>query len=320
MIRRLLFAFAAVSLMAQAPVIHFDAFHRDLGRITPDRKVTATYEVTNAGNAVLSITQVRPSCGCTATVLGKWSIAPGESTQLVATFNPQGYRGQVRKSIEVFCNDPKTPTVTLSFEANVVQDIMPSVDALYLTAARTRPAQAVVRYSPGDGQPVKITEARAPGAPFLAFTWHQDGQDSVLNVTLDGQKVPKGQFRGIESATVRFTNPRMPELPLDIQWELQPAIVATPSVLVFEGKAGTDQHLHLVLKQADGKPFRVTGESCSLSQVRVMGLMQAPAPQQTLDVVLPASVKAGRYSETLALETTDPDQPELTLRIAAILK
>jgi hypothetical protein len=320
MIRRLLFACAAVSLMAQAPVIHFDTFHHDFGRITPDRKVSTSYRVTNTGNAVLSITQVRPSCGCTATVLGKWSIAPGESTELAATFDPHGYRGPVRKSIEVFCNDPKTPTVTLTFETEVVQEIMPSVDALYLVAARSVPTQATLRYAPGGGDPVKITDARAPGAPFLGFTWHSEGKDAVLAVAFDGRKVPKGQFRGVETATVHFTDPRMPQLPLDIQWELKPAIQATPASLVFEGAAGAEQRLRLVLKQADGKPFRVTGESCSLTQVRVMGLMEAAAPQQTLDIVLPATVKAGRYSETLALTTTDPDQPELTLRIAAILK
>ena len=320
MIRRLLLACAAVSLMAQAPAIHFDTFHDDLGRISPDRKVAAKYLVTNTGNAVLSITQVRPSCGCTATMLGKWSINPGESTELEATFDPHGYRGQVRKSIEVFCNDPKTPTVTLTFEAEVVQAVMPSQDAIYFTAARSASAHASVRYASGNGDPVRITEARAPGAPFLTFSWRAEGKDSVLDVAFNGPSVPKGQFRGVETATVRFTNAQVPQLPLDIQWELKPAVMATPSALVFEGAAGTDLRTKLVLKQANGRPFRVTGMSCSLPQVRVEGLMQQAAPQQELSVIMPASMKAGRYSETLALTTTDPDQPELTIRISAILK
>jgi len=37
-------------------------------------------------------------------------------------------------------------------------------------------------------------------------------------------------------------------------------------------------------------------------------------------VVLPSSLKAGRYSEVLALQTDDPDQPELTVRVVALLK
>lgn len=320
MIRRLLLACAAVSLMAQAPVIHFDSFNHDFGRITPDRKVSAKYRVTNAGNAVLSITQVRPSCGCTATVLGKWSINPGESTELEATFDPHGYRGPVRKSIEVVCNDPKTPAVTLTFETEVVQEVMPSQDAVYFNTARSASQHVTVRYASGSGQPVQITEARAPGAPFLAFTWRQDGKDTLLDVAFNGRAVPKGQFRGVETATVRFTNAHVPQLPLDIQWELKPAVVPTPASLVFEGAAGTELRDKLVLKQAEGRSFRVTGMSCSLPQVRVEGLLQKAAPQQELSIVMPASMKAGRYSETLALSTDDPDQPELTIRLSAILK
>jgi len=320
MIRRLLLACAAVSLMAQAPVIHFDSFNHDFGRITPDRKVSAKYRVTNTGNAVLSITQVRPSCGCTATVLGKWSINPGESTELEATFDPHGYRGPVRKSIEVVCNDPKTPAVTLTFETEVVQEVMPSQDAVYFNTARSASQHVTVRYASGNGQPVQITEARAPGAPFLAFTWRQDGKDALLDVAFNGRAVPKGQFRGVETATVRCTAAGVPQLPLDIQWELKPAVVPNPVSLVFEGTAGTELRHKLVLKQAEGRPFRVTGMSCSLPQVRVEGLLQKAALQQELSIVMPASMKAGRYSETLALSTDDPDQPELTIRLSAILK
>jgi hypothetical protein len=82
MFRRLILACAAATLMAQAPIISFDKVHHDFGRISPDRKVAAKYKVTNTGNAFLSITQVRPSCGCTYTLLGKWSLAPGESTEI----------------------------------------------------------------------------------------------------------------------------------------------------------------------------------------------------------------------------------------------
>jgi len=43
MFRRLIFACAAATLMAQAPVISFDRVHHDFGRIGPDRKVAAKY-------------------------------------------------------------------------------------------------------------------------------------------------------------------------------------------------------------------------------------------------------------------------------------
>ena len=307
-------------LLAQAPAISFDKTHHDFGRITPDRKVAAKYHVTNSGNATLNITQVRPSCGCTYTMLGKWSLAPGEGTDIEAMFDPKGMRGAVRKSITVVSDDPKNQAASLTLEAEVVQEIMPSVETVYFyQAPRSTTTRSVVRYASGNGEPVQIVDVKSPGAGFLTFSYRQEGKDQVLEVVLDGRKVPAGQYRGVEQATVRFTNPRLGQLPLNIQWELKPAVLATPADLVFQDAAGKELRQKLNLKQADGRAFRVTGVHGSLPGLRVEGLNQKGA-NLDLTVILPATLKAGRYSEVFSLTTDDPDQPELTVRVVALLK
>ncbi len=316
----LLLPLASLVLLAQAPVIHFDKVHHNFGRITPDRKVAAKYRVTNTGNAFLSITQVRPSCGCTYTMLGKWSLAPGEATEIEAMFDPKGLKGGVRKSIEVVCNDPKTPTVSLTLEAEVVQEIMPSVESVYFHhTLKSAIARSQVRYASGNGEPVQITEVKAPGAPFLSFNHRIEGKDTVLDIAFDGRKVAAGQYRGVDQATVRFTNPRLSQLPLNIQWDLKPSILATPAEVVFQDAAGQELRQKLSLKQADGRAFKVTEARPSLPGLRVEGLNQKGGTVE-LTLVLPANQKPGRYSEVLALNTDDPDQPELTIRVVVLLK
>jgi hypothetical protein len=320
MFRRLFLTCATVTLMAQVPAISFDKVHHDFGRIPPDRKVSAKYKVTNTGNAFLSITQVRPSCGCTYTLLGKWSLAPGESTEIEATFDPRGVKGLVRKSIEVVSNDPKTPAITLSLEAEVVQEIMPSVESVYFhQAPKSLTTRSQVRYTSGNGEPVQIVDVKAPGAPFLTFAYRPEGKDLVLDVAFDGRKVPTGQQRGVETATVRFTNPRMSQLPLNVQWDLKPSIQTSPVELVFQDTVGKELRQKLTLKQADGRPFRVTKVRPSIQGMRVEGLNQKAATVE-LTIILPATVKAGHSSEVLALSTDDPDQPELTVRVVTLLK
>ena len=320
MLRRFALVCAAATLMAQAPVIHFDKLNQDLGKITPDRKVSVKYHVTNTGNAFLSITQVRPSCGCTYTMMGKWSLAPGESTEIEATFDPRGQKGPVRKSIEVVSNDPANPNTHLTFEAEVIQEIMPSVDSVYFhQAPKNVVSHSTIRYASGNGEPVQIVEAKAPGAPFLSFKYHSEGKDAVLDVDFDGQKVSKGHMWGMEQATIRFTNARTNQLPLNIQWDLKPAILTTPMELLFQGNAGIELRQPLNLKQADGKTIQITSSTCSLQGVRVEGL-DKKGSNLDLSVVLPANLKAGRYSETLSLSTNDPEQPELTIRLVALLK
>jgi hypothetical protein len=235
-------------------------------------------------------------------------------------FDPKGQRGMVRKSIEVACNDPKTPNVSLTLEADVTQEIMPSVESVYFhQAPKSVSSRSTVRYASGNGEPVQIVDVKAPGAPFLTFAFRTEGKDVVLEVAFDGRKVPAGQSRGVEQATVRFTNPRMNQLPLNIQWDLKPAIQSSPVELVFQDAPGKELRQKLSLKQADGKAFRVTGTRPSLQGMRVEGLNQKGAAMD-LTVILPGTLKAGRYSELLSLSTDDPDQPELTVRVVALLK
>ena len=75
----------------------------------------------------------------------------------------------------------------------------------------------------------------------------------------------------------------------------------------------------MALKHAESRPFRITGSSSSVTGLRVEGLNQKAANQE-LTVVLPASLKPGRYSEVLSLTSDDPDQPELTIRVLVLLK
>jgi hypothetical protein len=201
-----------------------------------------------------------------------------------------------------------------------VQEIMPSVESVYFhQAPKSGQTRSTVRYASGNGEAVQLIDAKAPGAPFLTFTPRTEGKDVVLEVAFDGKKVPAGRMRGVEQATVRFTNSRVGQLPLNIQWELKPAIQASPVELVFQDAPGKELRQKLTLKQMDDHAFRVTGNRSSLSGLKVEG-MGPRAASHELAVVIPATLKAGRYTELLSLTTDDPDQPELTVRISVLLK
>lgn len=322
----LLLTIPALVLTAQEPsqpaqpAISFDAMHHDFGKISPDKKVSHKFKVFNKGNAVLNITGVNPSCGCTYTAPAKWSLTPGESTEIEAIFNPTGYRGPVRKSLVVISNDPKTPSETLTFEAEIIQEINVKSNAIFfLDVPRTKPMNSSVRLDSGNGEKVEITEVKAAGAPYYRFSHRNEGKDAVLDITFDGKLVPSGQQRGADTITVRHTNPRVPPIVLTSQWELKPAITVSPDKVVWQEQAGKELRTKLVLKSATGKPFLLKFGSCTNANVRVEGLSTRPAEQQEFTVVLGKGAKPGTTNDWLTLSTSDPDQPQLLVRIAAIL-
>jgi len=307
---------------APAPHISFDAMNFDFGKIGGDAKVSHRFKVSNTGQAPLNITRLNPSCGCTSTVLGKWTLAPDESSEVEVTFNPAGFRGVSRKSIQVVSDDPAQPTVTLTFEAEVVREIMPSTDSVFFQdLIRTAPRKASVKLTSGTPNPVKLIEVKAPGAPWLAMATRQDGNDAWVDITLDGGKVPPGRTVGADSVFVRTTNPKVPTIAITVQWEMRASVVADPVRVAWAGEAaGQELRSPVTLRQVDGKPFRILSTKSSNPLVRLEGAGKAAAVKHELEVVLGADARAGLYNEKLLLTLDDPDQPTLELRVSASLR
>jgi len=306
---------------AQAPAIHVDQAHHDFGRIDGDTKVTHRFRVTNKGNAFLNITRLNPSCGCTSTVIGQWSLKPGESTDVEASFNPAGFRGVVRKSIQIISDDPRTPALNLTFEAEVVREITPSQEAVFFPVVRRTGSQKQsVKLISGSNRPVRVTGTEAPGARHLSFAARAEGNNAWVDITLDGSKLPPHQAVGTDSIAIRTDNARVPIINLTVQWEAFQALAATPARVAFAEAPGRDLRQKVVITHADRRPFRILTAKASSSLLRVEGLGGPATDRHEITVVLSGGAKAGLYNERITLGTDSPDQGELELRVAASLR
>jgi len=105
MIKNFLIAFFLFSsiLFAQLfqPTLILQQSSYDFGDIKQGEKVSHTFVLSNAGGDLLKISDVKASCGCTAAAPEKNELAPGESTNLVVTFNSAGRMGKQSKTIRI---------------------------------------------------------------------------------------------------------------------------------------------------------------------------------------------------------------------------
>lgn len=108
--------------LARMPNIEFDATEYDAGKIISGEKVTYAYTFRNTGQDDLVIESVKASCGCTATAPKDKIIKGGQSSEIVATFNSSGRRGNQKKSITVRTNDPDNGVLVLRLSAEVEED------------------------------------------------------------------------------------------------------------------------------------------------------------------------------------------------------
>ena len=107
---------------AQAPHIQFEQLAFDGGKVIEGEQVEYKYVFTNTGKQDLVIESVKASCGCTATAPKDDVIKPGQSSEIVATFDSRGRVGKQSKSVTVMTNDPDQSATVLRFELEVVKD------------------------------------------------------------------------------------------------------------------------------------------------------------------------------------------------------
>ncbi|MEM6764983.1 MAG: DUF1573 domain-containing protein [Bacteroidota bacterium] len=91
----------------------------DFGLINQGETVKHTFEFTNTGAAPLTISNVKPSCGCTTPNYTKSAIAPGEKGFVEVAFNSKGKMGMQNKSVVVYMNTDRGTSV-LRFKGEIV--------------------------------------------------------------------------------------------------------------------------------------------------------------------------------------------------------
>lgn len=100
--------------------ITFEEASFEFGDITQGDKVSHTFSYENTGNEPLIISNVRTTCGCTATNWDREPLAPGESGTITVNFNSTGKMGMQNKVITINSNASNS-TERIKIIANVLK-------------------------------------------------------------------------------------------------------------------------------------------------------------------------------------------------------
>ncbi len=103
----------------KGPKLKFREESKDFGKVKQGEVLTHVFVFKNEGDETLKITKVKTSCGCTAAILFKEEIAPGEEGKIKLTYNTKGFQGKNTKYINVESNDPAQPRMRLTVTAEI---------------------------------------------------------------------------------------------------------------------------------------------------------------------------------------------------------
>jgi hypothetical protein len=124
MIRAAFIVFLLTTFVASAqvegPKVSAQQLAYNFGDVNQGDIVSHSFVLSNNGGDLLSILDVKASCGCTAANPDKNSLKPGETTNIVVSFNSKGRKGVQNKTVAVKTNDKENPTLTFTIKCNVI--------------------------------------------------------------------------------------------------------------------------------------------------------------------------------------------------------
>lgn len=309
--------------LAQAqghPRLILEAPDFDFGQVTPGTVLKHQFKATNAGDAALSISRLQPECGCTTAVVGKKTLAPGESTELEVDFNTAGESGSVRKMVQVTSDDPASPVQNLYFEARILEGVSLSSDrVLFLGMTRADHPKSSVRLTSGTGQPIRIVSLDRSEAPWLGVNTRADGNDLWVDFDLQANLLPLSRLSGTDTLVLHLANPEPSVVKLDVQWELHAPVTASPERVAWAEPAGHELTATVSLMDNEHKQFRILAATTSNPLLRVAVLSARPASIQAIRLTLSALAKPGTYQEKAYLTLDTPGHLVMEVRVAAFL-
>ena len=84
-----------------------------------DKQIEGIFHFRNSGNSPVTITSVKPSCGCTTADLTKQTYAPGESGEIKTVFTLGDRKGRQEKVIQVTTDDAPSHAVALLLRVTI---------------------------------------------------------------------------------------------------------------------------------------------------------------------------------------------------------
>jgi hypothetical protein len=103
----------------EGPKIFFPNTQHNFGKVKEGQVYQFTFNFSNKGSNILSIKDVKSSCGCAVASISQKDLKPGESATLKVELDTSKRKGRMSRTLTVISNDPEDPNKILTLYAEV---------------------------------------------------------------------------------------------------------------------------------------------------------------------------------------------------------
>jgi hypothetical protein len=236
----------------------FDDVKHDFGKVARGAKVEYHFKFRNLYVEDVHVASVRTSCGCTSPRVSQDTLKTYDEASIVAHFNTDTFLGQRGATLTVVFDKPYYSEVQLRVDGYIRSDIVlspPGVDFGTLDVGQPVERELTVTYAGrSDWQ---ITGVKS-GSQFIEAESIEMGRTGgQVKYGLKVRLKPDAPAGYVQEQVVLLTNDaRAPELPIDVEGKVTPALVVSPSSL-FLGVVPAGQRVTKQIVVQGKKPFKI---------------------------------------------------------------
>jgi len=296
----------------------------DFGKVRQGAQVVHEFLLRNSGLGPLKIERMHTSCGCTAAVIDSDTILPRAETHVKATFDTSGFQGQKMKTVRLYTNDPKQPSVLLALQGIVEPDVTLSASRVQFGDLRRGEGavQQIVLSAPKSLN-VVIQDATSR-SPFLDVTNSDFTQGDQVGKKLRIQlktSAPVGVFR--DRVIVHTTSANNPVVNIPVFAKVQGDLQLVPSVVSFglidKSKAGSLSRT-VQLQSLNPNPLKILSVESDNQSINATVITMSDGKSTGIKVTVDDELTgAFRARVKITTDHADPDQRQLVLPVYGIL-
>ncbi len=294
----------------------FTELSKDFGSVPRGPTLSHPFRLVNNTGRIVTIANVRVSCGCTTATALKTTLNPGEETAILAQMDTRRFSGVKTVTIFVQFNQPAWEEVRLWVQANGRDDV--SVAPETLAFGRTKrgaaaEAEVTVTFLGGAGQ---VTDAQSDSnyiRPTVEALQGRDGEASYKVSARLRPDAPVGKW--YTDVWLTTNNPAMPRVRVPLTVEIESALSVSPTtVQLGQVPLGGEAERKVVVRGV--KPFRITTIEGGDGELRVRDSATTSKPVHVLTVTVKGG-KAGDIDRTLLIHTDLQDESEIEFQAKA---
>jgi hypothetical protein len=303
---------------------------QDVGKVARSEKVEVAFELRNDGSAPLSITDVRPTCGCTVAKYDG-TIAPGKTGKVHAAVDTADFSGPISKTLTVLSNDPANPRLTLTIKADVQPQVQMSPGFARFNFVQSQESVTVKQVLWTDNfEGFQVTGVRSP-YKFVTAAFRK-AEAAELRTDLPAPNanqwivestiLPDAEMGALRDFLVVSTNhPRQKELRIPVTGFVRPILSVSPYVADFgavEVSAGA-KDLSLIVTNFGKDPVEITKVTTGVAGVEATVRPLEAGKRFEIKLALTPGMAKGKVDSTLKIETSSPLKPTLDVPLKGMV-